>query len=105
MYICISCGETFEEPREVINDYGYIGSAPVRERERVCPYCGEQYEEAETCENCGEHISEAQHKKSGLCKDCETALVIRFNALLRENFTEKEIEILNAEFDGEYFGE
>lgn len=77
----------------------------MRQHSGLQPHCGEQYEEAETCENCGEHISEAQREKSGLCKDCETALVIRFNALLRENFTEKEIEILNAEFDGEYFGE
>lgn len=104
MYICTACGNTFTEPREIRTYLGDMGSRPVFETESVSPCCLEPYEEAATCEKCGEHISKEQYDRSGLCKECEAAAEIRFNAMLREVFTEREIEYLNIVYDGEYFG-
>ncbi len=105
MYICTCCGNLFEEPHTLLYDYGYMGSAPVMERESVCPKCFEAaYEEAEECENCGKYMTKKQHRNgNGFCRECGIAINIRFNALIRESFSEREIEYLNAVYDGECF--
>ena len=50
MYKCSNCGEVFEEPNSIKEDWGETFS--------VCPYCNGDYEEAHQCKECDEWHTE-----------------------------------------------
>ena len=104
MYICVDCNRAFERPNKIhiIHD-----ELPERSKEtyRVCPYCeSEVFEIAETCSLCESYINKEQ-SRFGLCSDCEISAEQRFEDFLKEEFTENELNYLNNQYDGRYFGE
>ena len=61
MYKCSNCGEVFEEPNAIKEDWG--------ETFYVCPYCDDDYEEAHQCKECGEWHTENE-LYDGWCEKC-----------------------------------
>jgi Zn finger protein HypA/HybF involved in hydrogenase expression len=103
MYICLNCGELFNEPHKVSEIHTELSERPL-EIFRVCPKCGEaDFESATDCENCGTMIGESQ-AKYGLCGDCEMKSDVLFRELLSENFTENELHYLSAQYAWDYGG-
>ena len=45
MFICLDCGEIFEEPRKVRESRGEFWGAPCYEEWWGCPHCSGAYEE------------------------------------------------------------
>ncbi|MBS6476094.1 MAG: hypothetical protein KH354_09025 [Clostridiales bacterium] len=101
MYICEDCKAMFNTPEMAANvlthgdngidDIGYT---------YICPKCRSEFiSEAARCPVCGDY-KEAM-ELCGCCEACESKLRRRFKKLLEDNFTAKEIEILNESFDGE----
>ena len=101
MYVCEDCKAMFDAPEMAadvlthgenrIDDIGYT---------YICPVCKSEYiDELERCPVCREYAERL--KAYGCCDACELELRRRFKKLLEDNFTAKEIEILNESFDGE----
>ena len=61
MYKCSNCGEIFEEPNSIKEDWGETFS--------VCPYCNGDYDEAKQCDHCDEWHTEDE-LYSGWCEKC-----------------------------------
>ena len=61
MYKCSNCGEIFEEPNAIKEDWG--------EMFYVCPYCNGDYEEAHQCQECDEWHTEDE-LYDGWCEKC-----------------------------------
>ena len=61
MYKCSNCGEIFEEPNTIKEDWG--------ETFYVCPYCNGDYEEVHQCKECGEWHTEDE-LYDGWCEKC-----------------------------------
>ena len=61
MYKCSNCGEIFEEPNSIKEDWG--------ETFYVCPYCDDDYEEAHQCKECEEWHTEDE-LYDGWCEKC-----------------------------------
>jgi hypothetical protein len=61
MYKCSSCGEVFEEPNAIKEDWG--------ETFYVCPYCNGDYEEVHQCKECDEWHTE-EELYDGWCEKC-----------------------------------
>ena len=58
MYICLECGEVFEEPKRYTENCGYGASNdPYDYHYSGCPVCGGNYDEAIECDMCGEWCS------------------------------------------------
>ena len=71
MYICLECDHVFEEGEERIErEYqGECHGSPSYETYRVCPECGEDYDEAVRCAECGYYT--ASSKMDGnICPEC-----------------------------------
>lgn len=85
MYICLECGEMFEDFTTWTEPHG--------EQLCGCPYCKGAYEEAKECVVCGEYYLE-EDLTNGVCEDCaermfyyDTALkYLQDKKLLREFF-------------------
>lgn len=78
MYICKSCGWTFEEPYEYEERHGFE-YGPF-EKWSVCPNCGEpDYEIAVRCNNCDKFIAESDvyntPDNKEVCKKCFTKMM------------------------------
>ena len=61
MYKCSNCGEIFEDPKSIKEDWG--------ETFCVCPYCNGDYEEVHQCQKCDEWHTEDE-LYSGWCEKC-----------------------------------
>ena len=70
MWVCLECGEIFEEPRLYIDTHG-LDTPPYEER-WGCPVCGGAYTEAYECGSCGEWINDSYIKVNNerYCSDC-----------------------------------
>lgn len=59
MYICMDCGDVFEEPRMVKERMPDYWGAPAWEEYGTCPFCGSvEYTEARRCDRCGAYMGE-----------------------------------------------
>lgn len=97
-YKCLSCGREFETPK-VVRDTIPYGSQYVQGPEYdCCPYCSGDFKEAKVCEFCGDSYIGSIYE--GVCNNCINIVAKRHSDLLKEKFTLKEIEILNAFYDG-----
>ena len=61
MYKCSNCGEIFEEPNSIKEDWGETFS--------VCPYCNGDYDEVKQCDHCDEWHTEDE-LYDGWCEKC-----------------------------------
>jgi hypothetical protein len=68
MFICLDCGEIFEEPGTFSQRHPY-GEGYATETLACCPYCGSSFAEAEQCTVCGEWF-EKYDITDGLCDEC-----------------------------------
>lgn len=97
MFICLECGAVFEEPKTVYEKFEY-SYMTIRE----CPGCQSQaFETATTCDLCGAYISREQ-AEYGMCAQCEMDTDADFKKLL-SRYHERQLEYLNAQYDGRYF--
>lgn len=99
MFVCKDCGEKFEEPIERVDDlgipdevrHGYV------ERYGVCPYCeSEDFEEAETCDICGDETLVTYGVKIKYCRTCYEQTMQQFNDFF-DGLSENERELLREE--------
>ena len=74
MYVCISCGNTFEEPKHWEEIHGL--DSPPYEKFSGSPCCGEAYAEAYTCSECGDYITTENYIKIGLDRYCENCYIV-----------------------------
>ena len=90
-YVCLGCGQAFEQPVQVAEASG--------ESRLYSPCCQEGFTSAVRCPGCGAAVPqrEALH---GLCQDCAGDAVARLREFLRRGFTQAEREVLNDAFDG-----
>lgn len=58
MYICIECGNTFENPKRWQEDRGECFGFPTYESMSGCPDCSGCYTEAHRCNCCNEWIDD-----------------------------------------------
>jgi hypothetical protein len=88
MYKCTTCGHLFEdgeqETWQEIHGETFSG----------CPLCKSDYEEVKPCKICGSYEHEVDED---CCDKCQKDIMKRFNNLIKENFTEQEIEFLKEE--------
>lgn len=97
MYKCSNCGEIFEEPNAIKEDWG--------ETFCVCPYCNGDYEEVHQCQECDEWHTEDE-LYDGWCEKClrETINYDTFFEYCEANKDEQYLdtfvmcEILNCEY-------
>ena len=54
-FVCLECGEVFEEPRVWTEHHG-LDYGPFETRSG-CPYCGEPYTTAHLCDGCESYIN------------------------------------------------
>ena len=94
MYVCLSCGHLFEEGEEKKT------TEITGENFYSCPICGGDFEEADSCEECGAYSSELCY---GYCGECSSRVKKSFEKLMNDNFTEKERDLLNNLYDGMRF--
>lgn len=90
-YVCLGCGEAFEQPVRVTEASG--------ERRLCSPCCLESFAPGVRCEGCGAFLPQGQ-ERHGLCPDCAGDAVERLRDLLRRGFTQAERDVLNDAFDG-----
>ena len=87
MYKCSRCGETFREPDYIADKDPNYGGVYVTMQ---CPICGnEDIAEGHECPICGSYT------ENFACADCREDVKNRFNALIAENFTEDERELID----------
>lgn len=92
MYICENCGEIFDEPLYV--EERPCSDFPETETWSYCPNCrDDDYEEAVKCKICGKYFP--RYHCDEFCKECQVKVKKAFNALIEENFSEAEIELIN----------
>lgn len=71
MYWCRSCKTDFEEPARVLASVEEFWGEKCCRYESVCPYCGsDEYEEADSCVECGSPYIPPVDDESGLCPVC-----------------------------------
>ena len=103
MYICMHCGNTFDEPvKHYEHDTGYW--------DEECPICGsEDFEEAAECSECG-RVHAVDALIDGLCAECiekksddiptayqygeSRTQTVELNGILASAFTKVQIENL-----------
>jgi formylmethanofuran dehydrogenase subunit E len=54
-YICLECGELFDEPQTVVERHGF--KSPPYETTTCCPHCGGAYTRTIVCDGCGEAVT------------------------------------------------
>lgn len=66
MFVCLECGEMFEEPLILYDNLGEFWGAPAQDAYGACPNCkSDQIDEADKCDICGEYIQAGY-----ICEDC-----------------------------------
>ena len=70
MYICLDCGELFEEPKHYVETHGL--DYPPYEAWKGCPYCGGAYVDAFECIVCGNWVTGDYVEVDGyvVCENC-----------------------------------
>lgn len=68
MFKCYGCNTTFLEPKIYYEHHPY-GMGYATERFAVCPRCGDNFEEATQCTECGEWFFKDE-LTDGVCEDC-----------------------------------
>lgn len=103
MFKCNCCGSEFSAPT-ISQDKVPYGELTVSVNSAlVCPYCGnDDYEESYICELCGDTFTESQHED--VCQSCINLIAKRFSDILKENFSQFEISVLNSAYDGRDLG-
>ena len=67
MFKCMDCQRTFDSLNCVIDSYSEYWGYSTPHYKSVCPYCGgDDYEEMDKCEICGEWIDPGEE----LCDNC-----------------------------------
>ena len=71
-YICLDCGEVFEEPKRFSERHGMTD--PPCETKFGCPRCGGAYVRAYRCDLCGDLITEefVEVGQKHYCGNCFT---------------------------------
>ena len=69
MFICLDCGNVFDEPATYVEHHPY-GSGYADEEFCVCPYCRGDCAPAIQCEQCGEYYIEEEMHNSIICSTC-----------------------------------
>lgn len=90
-YICLGCGQAFEQPVRVAEASG--------ESRLYSPCCREGFSSAVRCSGCGAAVAQGE-EVHGLCQDCAGGAVARLREFLGRGFTQAEREVLNDAFDG-----
>ena len=90
MFKCWECGHEFLEPNIWTEHHG--------ETLCGCPSCSGAFEIAHECEICGGWFIPAESKLRDVCQECIDELVEKHEQVLTDNFTEFELEILEAVF-------
>ena len=75
MFICLNCGELFEEPISWYERHGL--DTPPYEELSGCPYCKMEYAETYRCDVCGESITGDYIKLENgerICSECYTPM-------------------------------
>lgn len=75
MYICLDCGELFEEPCKYVETHGL--DSPPYEKYMGCPHCGGAYVETIQCDICGEWISGEYVKLDNDMVVCDNCYVVK----------------------------
>lgn len=75
VYICLDCGETFEEPKRYTETHGL--DSPPYEEWNGCPSCGGAYVEAYRCDLCNDWINEEYVEIKNGYKYCENCFQIK----------------------------
>ena len=73
MYLCVNCGELFEEPVQYVETHGF--SSPPYETFYGCPSCCEPFVETVRCDECGEWVTGEYIKLNNgyiICSNCYT---------------------------------
>lgn len=96
MLKCKECGHLFEdgEQKTYRENMGECHGSPAYQEFSVCPVCGEDYEEVKPCKICGSYDHETDED---FCEECKKDVKKRFNNLIKQNFTEQEIELLKEQ--------
>ena len=70
MFVCIDCGEVFEESKHWQERHGL--DTPPYEEWTGCPQCGGSYTIAYRCDDCGEWITDEYIKidDARYCSNC-----------------------------------
>lgn len=92
MYKCMECGNLFEDGEEKMwrEDMGEYFGSPCYMEMKGCPACGGAYDDVEQCKICGKYSTDY------FCDECVHEVLQRYKEVVRENFTEDEIELLEA---------
>lgn len=94
LYKCIECGFAFDRPHEYDESHGFNDG--FAEHFSVCPNCGGDYEELDTCDTCGGW----KRKTDRLCTNCRTRLIVKFRNF-RDYLTADEEEELQEMVDAD----
>lgn len=91
---CVECGHIFDEIESVSYEEsrGEFWGSPCSETVSGCPLCKGDYEFVTECEICG---SFACADGEDYCEDCKTKTLKKFQAIIEENFTQEERDLLN----------
>lgn len=99
MYICLECGNIFEEGEEWNESRGEFWGSSCFESVSGCPICKGAYEEVQPCKICGGYD---KNSNSGFCQSCEEEVKKRFSDFVDNNFSKEERELLNELYEGEW---
>lgn len=90
MYKCLECGHLFEEGEQARweESRGEFWGSPCSESMSGCPICKGYYEEAVKCKICGRWVEDEY------CDDCKSRVIKLFSALMQQNFTSEEKEMI-----------
>ena len=78
LFVCLCCGNTFEEPKRWAEDRGECFGFPSYEQMSDSPCCEDGYAEAFPCACCGEWITTEKYAKTKdgdrFCENCFTLM-------------------------------
>lgn len=102
MYICLECGEVFDQPYTRFEPHPELDGCPS-ETFYVSPCCGGDYADAARCQCCGAYTVELPGL-TPLCKHCRTVAKGQFIELLR-SLAPEQVEFLSDWTEGKCFPE
>lgn len=81
----------------------YCGSETTREyEEEICCNCGTTMQEWKQCQCCGEFTIKGEECED-FCDTCKSTVKKKLYAFLKENFTEKEIDVLDEVVEEKFY--